>query len=236
MVTSYPHNSFKTPLVQTTLRRDSRTAAGRWVGYRKWLQVAPSSGHVPVPPPESSPAATQQPLERVPELRAKDGVDDGVERGVEVAQPEEQRHDELVEVAVLADGLQDGHDEEGQPAHDEGTRDDGQRLGRLPLPLRVHGLLLTLGVGMVLRRLIRAAGQLVRRRGVRLEAVGEGRLLRRGVVGRHVGEGGRRRGGRRLGDGGQRPADHAHHRRCEATAAARGSCSRKRKQASRITV
>ena len=38
----------------------------------------------------------------------------------------------------------EGEDEEGEPAGDEGARDDGQRLGRLPLPLRLqtHVLLL----------------------------------------------------------------------------------------------
>ena len=93
----------------------------------------------------------QHPLERGPELRTEDGVDDRVERRVEVAEPEEERHQGVVELVVLEDGHHDGKDEEGQPASDEGPGDDGQRLGGLPLALGLERHVL------LLARLARAA-------------------------------------------------------------------------------
>ena len=66
---------------------------------------------------------TQHPLKRGPEFRTKNCVDDRVQRGVEVPQPEEE------------DGHHDGKDEERKPASNEGPRHEGQRLGGLPLSL-----------------------------------------------------------------------------------------------------
>ena len=40
--------------------------------------------------------------------------------------------------APLAEGGDHSHDKEGEPADDEGPGDDGQRLGRLLLPLRLQ--------------------------------------------------------------------------------------------------
>ena len=44
--------------------------------------------------------AAEQALERLPEFRAEDGVDDWVERGVEVAEPEEDGEHRLVKDPV----------------------------------------------------------------------------------------------------------------------------------------
>lgn len=76
-----------------------------------------------------------------PEFGAEHGVDDGVEGGVEVAQPQEEAGNVLVDDAALAQGHDQGHDEERQPAHDERAGDDGQRLGGFPLALRLQRLL-----------------------------------------------------------------------------------------------
>lgn len=92
-------------------------------------------------PEATGPATTQEPLEGVSELGAEDGVDDGVERGVEVAQPQGEGHEVLRERTGAAQRQHEGHREEGRPARHEGSRDDGQRLGRFALPLRVRGVL-----------------------------------------------------------------------------------------------
>ena len=88
-------------------------------------------------------APAEQLLEGLPELRAEDGVDDGVEGGVEVAQPEEEAEDPGLH-AALAEGRGERHDEEGEPAEDEGAGDDGQGLGRLLLAFRFQGHVLLL--------------------------------------------------------------------------------------------
>ena len=77
----------------------------------------------------------EDPLEGLPELRAEHRIDDRIQGGVEVAQPEEERDDVRIERPILEDRHQQGQDEERQPARDKGARDDGQRLGGLPLPL-----------------------------------------------------------------------------------------------------
>ena len=55
-------------------------------------------------------------LERVAEFWTEDGVQDGIQRRVEVAQPEEEGQHGVIEVTRLADGEQDGNDKERQPA------------------------------------------------------------------------------------------------------------------------
>ena len=92
--------------------------------------------------------AAEQALERLPEFRAEDGVDDWVERGVEVAEPEEDGEHRLVKDPVGPQRHQQSADEERQPADDESARDDGQRLGRFTLTfgfkrftLLAHGVL-----------------------------------------------------------------------------------------------
>ena len=88
-------------------------------------------------------ATAQQLLEGLPKLRAEDRVDNGVEGGVEVAEPEEEAEDPGLD-AALAERRDEGHDKEGEPAEDEGPRDDGQGLGCLLLPLGLQGHVLLL--------------------------------------------------------------------------------------------
>ena len=63
-------------------------------------------------------------LERVAEFWTEDGVEDGVQRWVEVSQPKEKGEHGVAEVARIADGEQDGNDEERQPANHKRTRDN----------------------------------------------------------------------------------------------------------------
>lgn len=79
--------------------------------------------------------------ERQPELGAEHGVDDRVERRVEVAQPQEEAGHVLVDDALLAQGHDQGHDEERQPADDERAGDNGQRFGRFPFAFRLQRFL-----------------------------------------------------------------------------------------------
>lgn len=88
--------------------------------------------------------AAQDPLERLPELRVEDGVDDGVQRRVEVPQPQRKVHHERANVARITERHDQRQDEERQPAHDERPCYDGQRFGRLPFPLCLQRLLLVL--------------------------------------------------------------------------------------------
>lgn len=89
--------------------------------------------------------------ERQPEFGAEHGVYDRVQGGVEVAQPQEEAGHVLVDDAAGAQGHDQGHDEERQPAHDERAGDDGQRLGGLPLAFRLQRFLL-LAFGLDARR------------------------------------------------------------------------------------
>ena len=87
-----------------------------------------------VQPAVRLPRAAQQPLERLPEVRAPT-VDDGVERGVHVAQPV-QEHEQVLVHHRRAEDAHHVHDEEGQPAQRERAHDDAQRLESLLLPER----------------------------------------------------------------------------------------------------
>ena len=97
--------------------------------------------------------STEQLLEGLPELWAEDGVDDRVQRGVEVSQPQEEAEHPVVDTVVAQRRHQRRH-EEGQPAQDKGAGDDGQSLGRLLLPLCLQAdvLLLLLPLHLLLRR------------------------------------------------------------------------------------
>jgi len=151
-------------------------------------------------------SSTQQPFERLPELWTENGVDDGVEGGVEVAQPQEKRDDVLVEIAKLGrtQRHEQRHDEKRQPADDERTGDDGQSFGRLAFALGLGGRLVGLALGVAVRRgLRRDAAHAVHSDGVRRQTIGDRRLLWTGGGGRNGGE------GRRLGHRGRRPAHDA---------------------------
>lgn len=84
--------------------------------------------------------AAQQPFERLPELRAEYRIYDGVQRWVEVAEPQEQGGQIIVDGARLARYRHHHHDEKRQPAHDERAGDNRQRFGRLPFALRLERL------------------------------------------------------------------------------------------------
>lgn len=92
--------------------------------------VAASCGHPPT---------SQDTRECVPELGTEHRIDDGVEGGVEVAEPEAGGDQVLVGGAGGRDAgrKHNGQDEERQPADDERAGDDGQRLGGLALAARV---------------------------------------------------------------------------------------------------
>ena len=68
----------------------------------------------------------------LPEIAREGRVDEGVDGRVAVSQPEDDREEEWRH-AVLAEGRDQVHGEEGEPAADEAAHDDPQRLGRLRL-------------------------------------------------------------------------------------------------------
>ena len=82
----------------------------------------------------------EYPLERLPELRREYRVDDRIEGAIEVAQPQEDTGYGFRRLAGVADRLEHSYEEEGQPAGDEGTGDDGQGLGGFALALRLERL------------------------------------------------------------------------------------------------
>ena len=77
--------------------------------------------------------ATQDFLKGLSELRAEDSVDDGVQRGVEVSEPEEEAEDMFID-AVIADGADQSQHEERKPTHDKGPGNDGQGFCRILFP------------------------------------------------------------------------------------------------------
>lgn len=92
--------------------------------------------------PVAAMPAAQNPLEGLPKLRVEDGVNDWIERRVEVAEPEGKAHDVIAnDAGVAAQGHQERQDEEGQPTHDESSSYDGQRFRSFALPLRLQALL-----------------------------------------------------------------------------------------------
>lgn len=98
-----------------------------------------------------STGATENPFERLSELGAENGVYYRIQRGVEVAQPQEERYHCVTNDAIIAQRHHQCHYEERQPAYHKGSRYDGQGFGRLPFPLRLEGLFAPrhLGVGIV---------------------------------------------------------------------------------------
>lgn len=86
-------------------------------------------------------------MESLFEVLVGHGVDDGVDEGVEIAQPREEVKNGLVEPAGCADRDDQGDDEEGQPTHDERAQNDPQGLGGFALPSGHEFLLLQQGVG-----------------------------------------------------------------------------------------
>lgn len=151
-------------------------------------------------------STAQQSFKRLAKLRTENGIDDGVEGGIEVTQPQEKRNHVLVKITKIGGTKrhEKRHDEKRQPADDERAGDDGQSFGRLALPLGLGGRLVCLALGVAVRRgLRRDAADAVHGDGVGRQAVGHRRLLWTSV--------GRRDGGerRRLGHRRRWPAHDA---------------------------
>ena len=85
--------------------------------------------------------AAQYTLERLPKLRIKNSINNWIQRGVEVPQPEEEAHHVRID-AILAQRHHQGEHEEGQPTHDEGPGYYGESLCGFAFSLRLHALLL----------------------------------------------------------------------------------------------
>ena len=85
---------------------------------------------------------TEQLLEGAAEFRTENGVEDGIQRRVEVAEPQKEGHHRVAEITRRTNGQQQRHDEERQPADDERSGDDGQRLGRFTFTFRLRLALL----------------------------------------------------------------------------------------------
>lgn len=75
-------------------------------------------------------------LEELPELRVEDGVDDGVESAVDVAEPRHHAHEGRRDVAVLAASSHGVEYKEGGPAEQEGSC--GRRRRRVCLIRKKH--------------------------------------------------------------------------------------------------
>lgn len=63
-----------------------------------------------------------------------------IQRGVEVAQPKEERCNCRMKFTILAQAHCECHDKERQPTDDKGAGDDGQCLCRLSFPFRLEQL------------------------------------------------------------------------------------------------
>lgn len=115
-----------------------------------------------------SPRTTaQHPFECLPKFRREHSVNHGVEGAVEVSEPQEHTGHELGRLAGLACSLQQGDQEERQPAGNEGTGDDRQGFGRFTLALRLDRLACALHALDHLLLLARAGRIRQRRRGGR---------------------------------------------------------------------
>ena len=71
-------------------------------------------------------STTQDLFKGLSELRAEDCVDDGIEGGVEVSEPEEEAEDMVIDT-VVTDGTDKSQNKEREPTNNEGSGDDSQR-------------------------------------------------------------------------------------------------------------
>lgn len=108
------------------------------------------------PPPAQTPH--DDPLEGLPEVAREERVDERVDGGVAVAEPKEDREERIVD-AVVAEGPDEVHGEEGQPADDEAAYYDGERFGRL----RFHPEALDLHLEVLLAELFARVGRQIAR-------------------------------------------------------------------------
>lgn len=89
--------------------------------------------------------AEQYPRESLPEIWTENCINNWIESWIEISKPQEEASHVVVDDAVLADGHDESHDEEGKPTHHKCSRDDGERLGRFPLPLGLEAFLFLAG-------------------------------------------------------------------------------------------
>lgn len=135
-------------------------------------------------------AAADDALERESEVLREERIDHGIHSGVAVAEPEDDREDGGID-AVTAEGPDHVDGEEGQPAEDEQTDDNGQSFRRLglhaePLHLRLDVPLAHLPAGLRRVELV-----LVHHVGHRLDHLQQAVALAHAV---HLGGGGAGRG------------------------------------------
>lgn len=91
-------------------------------------------------------------LECVAKVAREERVDHRIDGRVAVAQPEQHGEDN-VRCAAGAERTQEVHGEEGQPAHDKSSDDNGQCLGGLCLHAKAFRLQLCIPLGRALLRL-----------------------------------------------------------------------------------
>ena len=113
---------------------DRHDIAGRFVvdlGRVPVLRLVELLAHHVV---EGAAAEVEDLLEGAAEIAVEGGVDDRVEEGVGVAEPEEERGQGVGDGSgVGEEGSHQRQDEEGQPADGEGRHDDAEGGGGLPL-------------------------------------------------------------------------------------------------------
>lgn len=88
------------------------------------------------------PLSAQQSLKRPPEVGVEHRVDDRIEGRVHVPQPRDEVYHVLRDVARLAEGQDDVHGEEREPAEDEHPHDDAEDLGGSSLLLETDAFFL----------------------------------------------------------------------------------------------
>ena len=106
-----------------------------------WHHLAPphTGGRLAGSPGCLGPLAAQDPPEGAAKVLVEDGVDDGVQRAIAVADPEEELEEAVGHLAVLwADGTQAVAEEEREPAEHEDADDHSQHEGEPPLPAQLR--------------------------------------------------------------------------------------------------
>lgn len=96
-----------------------------------------------LPAAERAERALQGVLEGLPEVPVEVGVDEGIQGRIGVADPEQDRHDDVRTGTGLVVTERRRHvpDEERQPAEDERAHDDAEGAGGLVLALHLHHVL-----------------------------------------------------------------------------------------------
>ena len=133
--------SWRVAHVEVRLGR-ARSRGLAWTDYSVGVDVEAPHWSVSVAALLTALAAVDEVAQRSQLLEKKlakvlveDCVDDGVEGGAEVAEPEEDLEHEWVKVAAGAHAHREVDGEEGRPAHDEDGEHDAQHLDGFPLRL-----------------------------------------------------------------------------------------------------